>query len=482
MLVRVGVTVVAVACLAVPQFAAGATIGVTTTKDEFDTGAKCALREAVEAANTNASFGGCPKGQGSDTIALGAKSYKLSIDVDGSAEDANEEGDLDVDSSLTITGEGSTNTRIEGNGSKLQERAIHQLSGNLAVKNLTIRDAVEYEGSSDGGAIFNEGSGKLSVAGVRLLDNYTYYSGGGIASYGDDTKVTNSRIADNECDDYGGGVYYDGPETLLVKETTVSGNQCDDGVGAIWAEQGDFKLISSTVTQNAGYDYAGGIDVDGARVVINKSTIAHNYNYTSYGGALYDEGVDEEIVLRNSTIANNHAASYGGGLYLYSPTVIENSTFTRNIAYDSGGGIYMDGGDLSMNNVTLAGNFSYNGSAGGIDANGYTVEFSNSIIARNRYYGDLGWVNDCAGTTTSLGHNLLGTDTCDGSGTGDISGTTSEPLDPRLAPLGKNGGPTETRALLSGSDAIDAGGNDCEPKDQRGHGRGANCDIGAFEK
>jgi hypothetical protein len=54
-----------------------------------------------------------------------------------------------------------------------------------------------------------------------------------------------------------------------------------------------------------------------------------------------------------------------------------------------------------------------------------------------------------------------------------------------LGPLGDNGGPTQTRALLIGSPAIDAGSNDCPPPatDQRGTARpqGAGCDIGAFE-
>jgi hypothetical protein len=55
-------------------------------------------------------------------------------------------------------------------------------------------------------------------------------------------------------------------------------------------------------------------------------------------------------------------------------------------------------------------------------------------------------------------------------------------VDPRLGPLQANGGPTFTRALTTGSPAIN-GGSGCPVTDQRGTARpqGTDCDIGAFE-
>ena len=77
-----------------------------------------------------------------------------------------------------------------------------------------------------------------------------------------------------------------------------------------------------------------------------------------------------------------------------------------------------------------------------------------------------------------------------GATTGNVVGQ-----DAKLAALAKNGGPTQTMALLAGSPAIDAGNpakpgsgkGACELTDQRGitrpvDGAGkAICDIGAFE-
>src|SRR4029079_17846273 len=73
--------------------AAAATIDVTTRNDEFgSTVSLCSLRGAVQAANTNAAFGGCPAGSASgfDVINLPAGRYQL--DLGGLDENANAEG------------------------------------------------------------------------------------------------------------------------------------------------------------------------------------------------------------------------------------------------------------------------------------------------------------------------------------------------------------------------------------------------------
>lgn len=91
---------------------------------------------------------------------------------------------------------------------------------------------------------------------------------------------------------------------------------------------------------------------------------------------------------------------------------------------------------------------------------------------------------------TSIGYSLIG----NGSGstlptgsTGNLVGTATSPIDPKLGPLQANGGPTQTMALLLGSPAIDAGSNSKIPTgvttDQRGDSRisGGTVDIGAYE-
>ena len=88
------------------------------------------------------------------------------------------------------------------------------------------------------------------------------------------------------------------------------------------------------------------------------------------------------------------------------------------------------------------------------------------------------------GIISSQGNNISTDDSCNFTKPTDKQNTN-----PRLGPLQNNGGPTDTRALLAGSPAVDAGANTaCTPRDQRGVARkdgDANgtviCDIGAFE-
>ena len=59
------------------QPAGAATINVTTTADELNSDGDCSLREAVRAANTDATVDACPAGSGTDTIIVPAGDYVL---------------------------------------------------------------------------------------------------------------------------------------------------------------------------------------------------------------------------------------------------------------------------------------------------------------------------------------------------------------------------------------------------------------------
>src|SRR3954452_13243768 len=107
--------VAAALLLGVLSFSGGAlaaTITVNTTDDSLAADGKCSLREAVNAANADAG-GDCVAGSGSDTIALPAGTFKLTIA--GASEDANATGDLDLASTITIAGAGAGATIVDGN-------------------------------------------------------------------------------------------------------------------------------------------------------------------------------------------------------------------------------------------------------------------------------------------------------------------------------------------------------------------------------
>src|SRR5262245_31314027 len=106
----------------VPAAPAGAaTIRPTTTADRFgEDGTHCALREAVQAANTDAAFGGCAAGSGGDVLSLEAETYRLTRAGDDST---NELGDLDIEGVLTISHTGLGHAVIDGSGG--HDRLLH---------------------------------------------------------------------------------------------------------------------------------------------------------------------------------------------------------------------------------------------------------------------------------------------------------------------------------------------------------------------
>ncbi|MFT7643143.1 MAG: hypothetical protein ACI9G1_004908 [Pirellulaceae bacterium] len=135
--------------------------------------------------------------------------------------------------------------------------------------------------------------------------------------------------------------------------------------------------------------------------------------------------------LQESTYSGNSARRDGGAIRLSDNVTIRDSTITDNHAESFGGGVQSFGG-FGLGNTILANN---------------TAASSPDGYSR---FGDI---------ATSLGHNLIG----DGTGfditatPSDQVGTTGSTIDPMLAALADNGGPTLTHSLLPGSPAIDAG-------------------------
>jgi CSLREA domain-containing protein/uncharacterized repeat protein (TIGR01451 family) len=274
---------------------------------------------------------------------------------------------------------------------------------------------------------------------------------------------------------FGGGLRNAG--TLDLRDSVVSGNRADAtgyGGGIANGETGTLRITRVAVSGNSAGSGAG-IDNRGALVAAD-STLSGNTASSDLagGGGLATSG---SVQLTNVTIGANSAAHNGGG-----------------IAVTGGGG---DG--LRLNNVTIAGNTANSdaddfGDGGGIFVRAASAEvlMANTLLADNTDGGGAPRP-DCAGNLRSLGYNLLGVNTgcIETPRTGDLLGTAAVPLGARLGPLRSNGGTTQTRSLLTGSPAINAGsrarpgsqGNACAAADQRGAPRptGAACDIGATE-
>jgi CSLREA domain-containing protein len=423
-----------------PAAAGAATITVTTTADEFTDpgpGTGCALREAVQASNTDATFGGCATGVDGvdDTIALtSGMTYGLTIPDTGD-DDTNANGDLDFSGteSATVTTTGSGQATIDANGDGVGEavatndRVFHTTptAGAITLDNLVI---------TDGNTVNESGGLRHDTAAVLT--------------------ITGSRIAGNQTAGIGGAMRLGFSATIT--DSTISGNTAGT-VGGIWISTGVLDVSRSTISGN----------------VANGNSMSSNGNA---GGLFVSGGGAASATLKNSTISGNQANGNGGGIFTFGPVTLANATVADNRADNDGAGMFAgDGGGVFIQGIA-----------------GASLTTRNSIIADNLDLSTAGNNHpDCSGTITSQLYNLIGS-APPGSCTGidpmdDLQGFSGV-----TEPLADNGGPTETRALPAGSPAIDAGnpatpgsgGTACEATDQRGQSRlgpAEPCDIGAYE-
>jgi CSLREA domain-containing protein len=258
--------------LAGMQSASAATITVDTTVDEFDdpgpeTG--CSLREAIEAANTDDPFGGCPSGDpGEDTIVVPAGTYTL--DIASTCEDDNEDGDLDVEDHVVIQGAGAPTTIIE---QTVDERVIQFEDGEFsaAMSGVTVTGGNDDCGPDPGGGIYNDNN-TLRLVEVHVTGNTTNGQGGGGIGNDDDhasVVMRESAITSNtaSADGEGGGLFNEDDAFVRLTNVTVSGNDAEDDGGGITAEgEGAIFLQNVTVTDNTadsdedGFGDSGGLD------------------------------------------------------------------------------------------------------------------------------------------------------------------------------------------------------------------------------
>ena len=148
--------------------AGAATINVTTTADQYGAGPGCSIREAVQAANTNAAFGGCPAGAGADTIRIPAGTYTITIPpTAGTDPNPNSEGDFVVTSRIAFVGAGQTATKLDGGG---LDRLFYVSGANpVTFSKLTLRHGDPALPNQAGGAIYT--ATPVTLTNVKVVDN-----------------------------------------------------------------------------------------------------------------------------------------------------------------------------------------------------------------------------------------------------------------------------------------------------------------------
>jgi hypothetical protein len=341
-------------------------------------------------------------------------------------------------------------------------------------KDLTVHGAgvdqtiIDRGGSSTGIEVYYfppDPSPTVTITGLTVQNALSMAGGGGVMNAGGTLTLNSCAIRDNTASS-GAGIY-NGPDGILfLANCLLEGN------------------ISTGTSGGAGIYNRGSLYVEDTTIRDNHADAAS----ANGGGLLNDNGASDEVKVIRSTLSGNSTEQFGsaihdqgeGDLYMVNATVSGNLI---NSAFGPGDGSIFIGLNSSAEILftTIAWNFAGGaGVEGGIVTAGSLV-ISDSIVANN---DNTNCLAVDAGSITSEGNNIENGTDCGFTSGGDMQNT-----DPLLGGLADNGGPTWTMALLPGSPAIDAAGDQAcaDPTvggiDQRGISRpiGATCDIGAFE-
>ncbi len=351
--------------------ALGATITPNTFADENGGGSECSLREAIQAADNDAPFGGCSAGSsGGDTIPLAAGTYSLSIPPDGTNDD-NLDGDLDIDSNVTITHTGLAPAAINGGG---VDRVINVLlNSTLTASGLTIANGLV---GGSGGGILNS-NGTLNLSSATVTNNETTGSfGGGIANAGGAAvaNLTNVTLSGNRAVTDSGG-FDNAAATANLNSVTISGNTADSDqnlggtAGGIYELSGTVNLRNTIVAGNTDNSPGPGNapDCDGTPTSEGNNLIGDltQCEFTATGG----DKTNANPLL--GPLADNGGSTFTHALLAGSPAIDGAGpgappTDQRGAPRSSDIGAYelVSCGAVVVNRVGTSGNDSVSGTAG----------------------------------------------------------------------------------------------------------------------
>jgi predicted outer membrane repeat protein len=259
-----------------------------------------------------------------------------------------------VTAGVDVTMDGLTVTRGWLSGSTAADGAGAGIynSGNLTLTTTVITNNVASSAfvNTGGGGIYNAAPGVLRLFGSSVISN-AGYQGGGLHVAGGTVMLDHSSVFSNVVTNAmaaGGGLYIAGAATAVTvtNNSTIAGNRAagtSNTGGGVHVAAGVLNVISSTVTNNVVNGLGGGFylypgvsaNVTASTVFSNAAGTASNHN----GGGIYSLGA---VTLTNSTVTNNRAGGYGGGVYQFgNGLTIAGSAITSNTATYSGGGFYM---------------------------------------------------------------------------------------------------------------------------------------------
>ena len=289
-------------------------ITVTSTSGAASLEDDCTLRAAITAANTDSAVGGCPAGEGADTVVLAeGATYTLS-EVDNGVDDATAgpSGLPRISSEIGIEGNGATIERSDAEDTPFFRLFYVADTGDLEVENATVRRGMLDISNSGEPTIL--GPNLLNLGALTLTDvvvsegslDYSQAGEGAVSLHNSGTLIMTRSEVKNNGFSFGTFSIFNAGEATITESSVRSDARDPDlsSPGAIYnAEPGKLTLERSSVTGHYTFGTTAGIENDGQAIIVD-SAVTNNSSDQGDGG-LVNSGVME---IERSLIADN-----GGG-------------------------------------------------------------------------------------------------------------------------------------------------------------------------
>ena len=316
--------------------------------------------------------------------------------------------------------------------------AVEIIDGNFYATNVAFGGAGERNiaGPGDsaapgnGGGLHVTGEATVGINGGSFIGNFAAREGGGLWNQANSNmyivngaEISGNTGAGDESNRGGGGIFNNGGN-VFVKESTIRANAATGASGSgggILSIDGRVLVIDSLVTLNSAARAGGGAEIIDGFFGFFGSTVSDNdagINVEAApgnGGALHVSGVST-IVVSNTDVTGNEAASEGGGLwnqansdmFVNGGSLIEGNTATGDGADEGGGGLFNNGGNLYVKDSLVNGNFASgaSGSGGGVFSTDGLLRVIDSTISNNAAARAGGGVEIIDGTARFEGSNL----------------------------------------------------------------------------
>lgn len=321
-------------------------------------GKKCTVRWAVQAAFEDKPYGGCPAGNGADTLEFDVPAIRLVL------------GEIEIDSELFIDG-GVAGVTLSGN----EVSRIFNVT--VVGKPVRMRGITFEQGQSigDGGAIVVGDNSNLVLEDSTFKLNKARGRGGAVSSTGVLLVVRNSYFLQNKSQgtlqgmdlDGGGGLggAINASGVVQIETSTFDENQATFGGGAVNCAQGIIELRENHFIRNYAFAFRvkGMESTQGGGALQSECTTSstgnHYENNTAYGrgggGILIGAGATyawfhRDAIRKNRTenlpfAFENQNSRRGAGLLTFAQTFVHASVIEGNEnTAGRGGGIAQLGG------------------------------------------------------------------------------------------------------------------------------------------